>query len=292
MSEMNSEKPIIECLNLTKAYENHFVFKNANCKTGSGITGLVAPNGYGKTTFIEMCVGVRKNYTGNINILGKSPDYVKNSIGFVPDKPSYPANIKVGDYIELVNEIYGRKPDYNMIQLANIEKVMDLKIGELSAGYLKRVSFLLAITHSPKIVFADEPFSNVDKYAVSIMLKMIMDLKNSGISFIISSHDLSELASIADRVLIINENKFKELYPRKLELRIIQISSENNELLYELLKNYFEAEITANGLIVKFDNLNKLLRLLSTFDKEIYSLKILDRRESFLDEINKAITED
>ncbi len=291
MEDIDNEN-IIEVENLTKKYNNHYVFKEANIVIKSGVTGIVAPNGYGKTTFIEMCAGVRKNYTGRINILKKMPDEVKHIIGFVPDKPSFPKNIKVGEYIQIVSEIYNVPLNQDLVQLAKIDEISNVRIGDLSTGYLKRLAFLIALIHSPKVELADEIFANVDRAAVVTMKKMIKELSKSGISFIISSHDLNDLADVADRILILQDLGFKELSHKRINLKILKISSEDNDLLYELLKKDYQVERTEEGLIVYFNDLKKLLGIITTFEKEIYTIKIENEKERFLDEIYKSISKD
>ncbi len=291
MEDIDNEN-IIEVENLTKKYNNHYVFKEANIVIMSGVTGIVAPNGYGKTTFIEMCAGVRKNYTGRINILKKMPDEVKHIIGFVPDKPSFPKNIKVGEYIQIVSEIYNVPLNQDLVQLAKIDEISNVRIGDLSTGYLKRLAFLIALIHSPKVELADEIFANVDRAAVVTMKKMIKELSKSGISFIISSHDLNDLADVADRILILQDLGFKELSHKRINLKILKISSEDNDLLYELLKKDYQVERTEEGLIVYFNDLKKLLGIITTFEKEIYTIKIENEKERFLDEIYKSISKD
>ncbi len=283
---------IIVVENLTKKYGNHYVFKDANIIIKSGITGIVAPNGFGKTTFIEMCVGVRKNYTGEIKILGKMPDEIKNNIGFVADKPSFPRNIKVQEYLNMVSEIYKVSLNQDLVHDAKIDEILNVRIGDLSAGYLKRLAFLIAVMHSPKIVFADEIFANVDRGAVVTMKKMVLDLNKSGISFIISSHDLNDLADLADRIIIIKNNGFEEIQHRRVNLKILRISSEDDNLLYELLKKDFQVERDDEGLIVYFNDLKKVLEIITKFDKEIFTIKTEKDKEEFLNEIYKSIYKD
>jgi len=283
---------IIVVENLTKKYGNHYVFKDANITIRSGITGIVAPNGFGKTTFIEMCVGVRKNYTGEIKILGKMPDEIKNNIGFVADKPSFPRNIKVQEYLNIVSEIYKVPLNQDLVHDAKIDEILNVRIGDLSAGYLKRLAFLIAVMHSPKIVFADEIFANVDRGAVVTMKKMVMDLNKSGISFIISSHDLNDLADLANRIIIIKNNGFEEIQHRRVNLKILRISSEDDNLLYELLKKDFQVERDDEGLIVYFNDLKKVLEIITKFNKEIFTIKTEKDKEEFLNEIYKYIYKD
>ncbi len=292
MAHGNNGYGIVACKDLTKRYGNNYVFRNASFNIGTGVTGLIAPNGFGKTTLVETLAGVRKNYTGEISIFGKTPDQAKQLIGFVADKPAFPRKIKVEEFLRIVCEIYGVEPDQDLIRLASIEKVLDARIGDLSAGYLKRLAFLIAVVHSPKIVLADEPFSNVDRTAVEVMQEMIRKLAESGTSFIISSHDLNELVNVADRMLIIDNQRLRDIQPEDRNKGILEIYTEDDGLLYELLRKDHRVKKGDRGLKVEYTDLKRLLGTLSLFEKEIISMKVLDKKERFLDEIYETIAKD
>lgn len=283
---------IIKCTNVTKKYDKNIVFSNLNIKINKGITGIVAPNGYGKTTFIEMCMGLLKEYTGNIKILDENIDNVRDKIGFVTDKPIFPKNLTVLDYINIVSKIYNKKYDDNIIKLFKINNVLNLKIKNLSAGYLKRLSFLLAVIHKPEIVFADEPFSNVDITAIKDIQKIILGLKESGVSFVISSHDLNELVEVADTVLIIINKTMLEIKSRKIEGTLIELSSDNINELYNYLKNDYNLNIDGNSLKFICKNLKKLFFDLYLFPDNIETIKTINIKEDFLNEVTKAIVKD
>ncbi len=283
---------IIQIEGLTKRYGGQYVFKNASFNIRTGVTGIVAPNGYGKTTLIEMCAAVRKGYTGRISIYGKAPDQVKDITGFVADKPVFPKNIKVGEYVRIVGEIYGTQPDRELIRLARIDGMLDVRIGNLSAGYLKRLAFLLAVMHFPKVALADEPFSNVDIVAVRVMQEMVRELNKSGVSFVISSHDLNELVNVADRILIIGDHSLREVSPGDRSKRILEVSSEDDEMLYELLKKHYSVQKKEDCLRVVYTDLKELLRILTTFEKDIIALKVVGEKEGFLNDVYEAISRD
>jgi len=284
--EMNNI--IIECNNLSKSYGNKTVLKEIDIKIPAGITGIVAPNGYGKTTFIEICCGIRKNFSGEIKVLGQKVGNSRNDIGFISDKPAFPGNIKVFDYIKIISDIYGTTIDKNIISLSGIENVYGFKIKNLSAGYLKRFAFIIAIIHKPKLIFADEPFSNVDTKAIKIMQKMIVEANKNGTSVFIASHDLMELTSIANKIFLINNNKLKEIEYEDNKNTIEIISSNNNDL-YNILRNDFNVVNNNDSLIVNYDDLKKLLLKLSNFDGKILKIRTINHSEGLLDELYKAI---
>ncbi len=115
---------VITCANLSKNYGKNIIFDNLSINIPEGITGLVAPNGYGKTTFIEMCCGLRSIVAGDIRILGKNTNNAKRYTGLISDKPVFPPNIIVEDYTKIISELYNVDIDENLIELSGIKKVI------------------------------------------------------------------------------------------------------------------------------------------------------------------------
>ncbi|WP_337860377.1 ABC transporter ATP-binding protein [Ferroplasma sp.] len=286
---------IIECVNLSKKYDKNFIFNNVNVKINNGINGFVGPNGYGKTTFIEMCTGLKKYYTGDLYINGKKPDIEKNEIGLVMDKPVFPENVSVTDYINIISQLYGKKPDDSMIDVLRLESVKNKKIRTLSAGYLKRLAFAVAIIHNPKIVFADEPFSNVDPASINAMKDIIMEMKKRGVSFLISSHDLQELVDIADNIFIIKNNKISKIERKKINIFKVMLHSDNLKELKVFLAKDFNINNENEFVIVNLNerkDIKKLFFKLSGFQYSINYIKTVSEKEEILSDVIKAIDED
>lgn len=279
---------IIKCENLNKSYGDKVILKNVNIEIMPGIIALVAPNGYGKTTFIEMCCGLRNNYKGKIKILGKKISEVKQLIGFVEDKPAFPGNVMVMDYIRIVSAIYKTKIDDEIINLSGIREVYNYKIKDLSSGYLKRLAFIISVIHKPKLIFADEPFSNVDVTAIKAMQEMIIKINEKGTSILIASHDLRELADIANRIFYINNNVLEEI-KYKFNKNMIEVSSNDNDILNSYLKSEFYVVKNKDSLIIYCDDVKKILLKLSNFNGKIIKIRTIDYKEGLLDELYKAV---
>lgn len=281
---------VITCSGLSKNYGKNIIFDNLSIDIPGGITGLVAPNGYGKTTFIEMCCGLRSTTSGEIKILGKNINNAKEHVGLISDKPIFPPNITVEDYIKIISDLYNVDIDANLLELSGIKKVYKYRIKELSAGYLKRFAFVISMLHEPKLVFADEPFSNVDINAIKSMQSMVQNYNKKGISFIIASHDLKELTDISDRILLIDGQKLKEIKYEKNK-NVVEIASSNNDELYDYLKDDFDA-IKGENLTVYYDEIKELLLKLSNYSGDIMKIKTIDSKEGLLNEIDHAINKD
>ncbi len=281
---------VITCVNLSKNYGKNIIFDNLSIDIPEGITGLVAPNGYGKTTFIEMCCGLRNPSSGEIKVLHKNTNNAKRHIGLISDKPVFPPNITVEDYIKIISELYNVDIDENLIELSGIKRVYKYRIKELSAGYLKRFAFVISMLHKPELVFADEPFSNVDINAIKSMQTMIQNYNKNGTSFIIASHDLKELTDISDRIFLIDSQKLKEIKYERTK-NTVEIVSSNNDELYSYLKDDFET-VKGENITVYYNEIKDLLLKLSNYSGDIIKIKTIDSREGLLNEIDHAINKD
>lgn len=289
MNNGGSIRTIIEVDNLTKKYGSTVVLREASFKIESGVTGIVAPNGYGKTTFIEVCAGLRKGYSGVIKILGKSPDEVKERMGIVMEKPVFPKNLKVFDCIKLISYLYNKEFDEDLINVSQIGQIMQKKIGDLSSGYIKRLAFIIAVAHHPDVVLADELFSNVDRKAVEIMQQMIKRLAKEGMSFVISSHDIQELVGVSDRVITISDEKITQFSYTKRSGILVELKSSDNEALYNLLSEHYDVTLSDSSIKVDCKDLKPLLRDVSNFSGKIDVIRTIDEKEEFINEINKNI---
>ncbi len=292
MNNIQKNNDIISILSFTKSYKTRNVFEDVNIVIPEGINGLIGPNGYGKTTFLETCMGIRSDYSGNIKILGNCIKNVRKFIGFVPDKISLPKNIFVKDYINIIAGLYNVNVPEELLDISNIESVLNSRIGVLSAGYLKRLSFFIAIIHKPKLVLADELFANVDFGTVNIMKTLIKKLSLNGTSFVISSHDISQLSEITDHMFIIKNKKIKNIIKSKLHAPILEITSDSPEDLYSYIREKFTCEINGNSVLMEYNNIKSAMEILSKFNGNIIKLRTLDNSEVVANEAIKAFNAD
>lgn len=283
---------IISVSSFTKSYKSRNVFEDVNITMPSGINGIIGPNGYGKTTFLETCMGIRSDYSGNIKILNNCIKNVRKYIGFVPDKISFPKNIFVKDYINIIAGLYNVNVPEELLDISNIKSVLNSRIGVLSAGYLKRLSFFIAIMHKPDLVLADELFANVDFNTVNIMKTLIKKLSLNGTSFIISSHDISQLSEIADHMFIIKNKKIKSVIKSGLHAPILEITTDSPENLFSYIKEKFTCEIDGNSVLMEYNNIKSVMEILSKFNGNIIKLRTIDKGEVLANEAIKAFNAD
>ncbi len=192
---------------------------------GGTILALVGQNGAGKTTLIKCILDLIKSDDGTIMINGGPvKDFIKSSqIGYMPEKLDFPRMITLEEYIKDLMILRGQKSfqfeerlQY-YIEKFYLKNHMDKRLSEYSKGTMKKVAFIQAMIHYPKLVILDEPTDGLDPVSRRTLLNEVLEIKkNKGIA-IISTHILSDLALIADEVImleagkIINQRKIKSI---------------------------------------------------------------------------------
>ena len=177
------------------------------------IVGLLGPNGAGKTTTMRMITGYLDSTSGSIKIDGTdvSENHVltKSTIGDIPESDPMYSDMIVADYLEYVAEIEGQDPKTKLPHLAEIcglKEVMHKNIGELSRGNKQRVGLAHALMNDPEILILDEPTSGLDPNQVSDVRDLIKKIGETR-TVIISTHILSEVEMLCNRVIIISGGK-------------------------------------------------------------------------------------
>jgi ABC-2 type transport system ATP-binding protein len=209
---------MIKVKNLVKNYGGKKPAVNdVTFSIGKGeIVGLLGPNGAGKTTIMKMITGYLNPSQGEVLVDGintlDDPITVKSKIGYLPERSPLYNDMTVYEYLSFVadvrglvgNEKYQKITD--MIVLVNLEKVVARKIKELSNGYKKRVGLASAMIHDPEILILDEPTAGLDPNQI-IMFRKILRRLSEQKTIILSTHVLSEIEAICEKVIIINSGK-------------------------------------------------------------------------------------
>lgn len=219
---------MIEIKDLEKNYysfskkEPVFSVKNVSFKAEKGkITGLLGPNGSGKTTIMKAICGFHYPEQGFIHVsdfddklinIPDNPQEAMKIIGYVPEKSILPPEMYVYSFLEYCADIHGlTKGDKNeaiqrVINECSLEKVVYKKIKALSKGYCQRVSFAQSIIHNPPNLILDEPISGLDPTQIIQMRTLIKKLSESK-TVILSTHILQEVYSLCDNLIIISDGK-------------------------------------------------------------------------------------
>lgn len=212
---------MINIENLTKFYGNNRAVNNISFTINDNeILGFLGPNGAGKSTTMNMIAGYLPMSRGTVTICGtdisKEPVKAKAKIGYLPqDPPVYP-DMRVKEYMSFCAGLKRiprakRKDEINRVmELLKITDVKDKLIKNLSGGYKRRVGFAQAIMGNPEFIILDEPTVGLDPNQVIEVRNIIKDLRKSH-SVIFSSHILSEVSEVCDRVVIINKGDIRAI---------------------------------------------------------------------------------
>ncbi len=209
---------MIKVKNLVKNYGGKKPAVNdVTFSIGKGeIVGLLGPNGAGKTTIMKMITGYLNPSQGEVLVDGintlDDPITVKSKIGYLPERSPLYNDMTVYEYLSFVADVRGLVGNEKyqkiteMIVLVNLEKVVARKIKELSNGYKKRVGLASAMIHDPEILILDEPTAGLDPNQI-IMFRKILRRLSEQKTIILSTHVLSEIEAICEKVIIINSGK-------------------------------------------------------------------------------------
>ncbi len=202
---------------LSKTYPSGFqALKNVDLEIRRGeIFALLGPNGAGKTTLISVVCGIVNPGGGTVLADGFDiiRDYreTRSRIGLVPQELSVNMFESVWDTVRFSRGLFGRRPDdaylESLLRQLSLWDKKDSKIMALSGGMKRRVLIAKALAHQPSILFLDEPTAGVDVELRRDMWRMIRDLRDSGVTIILTTHYIEEAEEMADRIGVINKGE-------------------------------------------------------------------------------------
>ncbi len=207
---------MIEVKNVFKYYGSVTALDDVSFSVKEGeIVGFLGPNGAGKSTMMNIITGYLSSTSGEASVCGidvlENPDEAKRKIGFLPEQPPLYREMKVLEYLNFVYDLkkctLNRKAHIDEIMaVTKIANVKGRLIGNLSKGYRQRVGIAQALVGNPPVMIFDEPTVGLDPKQIIEIRNLIRNLgKNHTV--ILSTHILSEVQSVCDRILIINEGR-------------------------------------------------------------------------------------
>jgi Cu-processing system ATP-binding protein len=199
--------------NLSKKFGKLQVLNSLNLQLQQGdCVALIGPNGCGKTTLIKSILGMVLPDEGSIFFNGKNiknDNEYRKQIGYMPQIGRYPENMNIGQIISMVKGIRNDETvaDEWLYQQFGISNMLDKKMRTLSGGTTQKVSAVLSFLFRPKVLILDEPTAGLDPIAAEILKEKIITAKREGCLILITSHILSELEDIVDRIVFMQEGK-------------------------------------------------------------------------------------
>lgn len=204
--------------NLHKSFKENEVLKGLNLKVVEGeIYGFIGKNGAGKTTTLNILAGISAFNDGKCSInsktLSKEPNGEFGNCGFLPEEPKFYSYMTGFEYLSLMGKILGQSKQDITIRSNELLKIVGLietkkkKIGSFSRGMRQRLGLAVAMYHKPKVLLLDEPSSALDPVGRQDMANILLSLKNEGVTIMLSTHILSDVESICDRVGVLSDGK-------------------------------------------------------------------------------------
>ena len=248
MSTENKPLPIIEVLNLKKKYGNIEALNGISFSIGKGeIVGFLGPNGAGKSTTLKILSGLIPADSGEAKVCGvdlaEEEGQVRNHIGYLAENNPLPEDLRVIEYIKFRGLLKGlqgsrlRQRIKVVLEICDLERtVSERKIGNLSKGFRQRVGIADSLLSEPRLVILDEPTIGLDPQQSAITRKMMERLRGE-VSFLLSSHILSEVEACCDRMIILSHGQIvaegtlydlQERFVNKTIFEIVALASKIN----------------------------------------------------------------
>jgi ABC-2 type transport system ATP-binding protein len=243
---------ILDIKSLVKIYRSPFLMKKSVGLDGldmeieeGEIYGLLGPNGAGKTTTLKIITNLIRPTSGEINIFDKlDPLEARKKIGFLPENPSFYPHLTGRELLRFYAKLYNVNISEDKIKekiaMVGLDEGIDKRIGGYSKGMTQRIGFAQAIIGNPDFVVLDEPLSGLDPQGRREIKDLIIDINSKGKTVLFSSHILSDVEAICNRVGIIIKGKMKQVGNLrdmlKKEVKYVEIEFESIDNVESLSK--------------------------------------------------------
>lgn len=285
----------IELRHVSKAFNGNVIIRNIDLQIKKGeILGFLGRNGAGKSTLMNTFTGVNKLTSGEYYILGaesKKIDTQKKYIGVMPDTSNLYQHMDAYSFMKYMGELKGvklsKKEIDRLLKLVDLNNTQKKKIKKFSFGMKKKISIAQALIGDPKIIILDEPTSGVDPESSIHIQNVIQNLNKSGVTVFITSHNMSEIEKICDRIAIISGGEIKNIgtlqqlkqtYNPKIRISIESNPILTSEFIKKMEIDYanISNDIENKNVVVNvntYDNIPDLLNILVKNDYKIYNFR-------------------
>ncbi len=276
---------VLKCNNLYKKIGKKEILKGISFEIENGdIFGFIGPNGAGKTTVIKLILGLQKITSGNVFINGfdieKDFTNAISSVGAIVENPDFYTYMSGMDNLKLKAKLYKditKERIDEVVKLVGLENRINDKVSKYSLGMKQRLGIAISLLHRPNLLILDEPTNGLDPEGIKVLKEILRKLSNEGVSIFISSHILSELDNLCNKICIIKNggviesSTIKEIKRKSNELcYIIEVDSIDN------INLLFKNEIINNNSIKVWCNkefIPVVIESLVNSNVKIYSVK-------------------
>lgn len=279
------ENVILKCDNIHKKIGKKEILKGISFEIEKGdILGFIGPNGAGKTTAIKLILGLQKINSGRVYINGYDikKDFTKaiERVGAIVENPDFYMYMSGRKNLELKARLYKNitKERINeVVKLVGLENRINDKVSKYSLGMRQRLGIAEAMLHNPNLLILDEPTNGLDPEGMRTLKDILRNLSNNGVSIFISSHILSELDNLCNKICIIKDGLIIETS------NIKTLKRKTNELCYQIevdrvdnINLLFKNEVINNNLVKVWCNkefIPIIIESLVNSNVKIYSVK-------------------
>jgi ABC-2 type transport system ATP-binding protein len=253
---MSTKEPAIQIENLSYFYKSHWCWKKFQGLKDLSLTiaegesfGFLGHNGAGKTTAIKCMLGLTRPASGSIKIFGQDSRTLasRSAVGYVPEQPYFYDHLTVNEIMRLYAALAGvPRPKINpaveeALARIRLESKARVRMRSLSRGLMQRVAVAQAIVAKPRLLILDEPFSGLDPIGRKELADLLFNLKRAGTTIFMSSHILSDVEFLCERVSIMSHGQLKGVFALK---DVPSLISGHYELVIRDFKSV-EQELTA-----------------------------------------------
>ncbi len=218
----NTNELVIDAVGLTKIFKDFWMRTKATAVDGitfniqkGELFGLLGPNGSGKSTTIKLILGLLNTTRGRLTVFGREPHdvAVKRFIGFLPEESYLYPYLNSTETLDYYGRLYGigrkirKRRSEELLEMVGLSQVAHRQVGEFSKGMMRRIGLAQALINDPELLILDEPTSGLDPIGTRQVKDLLVELKSRGKTILLSSHLLSDVEDVCDRMAILYGGK-------------------------------------------------------------------------------------
>jgi len=288
--------PVLRVKDLEKTFRIGFLRKKVAAVRGISfdvfpgeIFGLLGPNGAGKTTTIKTILRLVHPSSGSVELFGGSPDdpATRAKVGYMPENPYVYQYLKPLEFLDLCGRLVGmdrkerRERAEEMIDQVKLRHAVDRPIGRFSKGMMQRVGLAQALLHDPQLLILDEPMSGLDPIGRKEVRDVLLAQRDAGKTLLFTSHVLSDVEVLCDRVVILRKGKVRAAGAVK---ELVRAEVERYELELAEASEALEAKLAELGEVVRHparlhvvlherDEVDRAVKLAADADAHLVALR-------------------